>query len=264
MRYFLCLAGMAFALAACSTDSPSAPTSSEDDLRLSEADVGDDGDDDFDNNDDDAPRRPRTYEVTIENRTTGQPFSPGVIATHSKRASFWRTGAPASEGLRLIAEDGNESVALAELRATPGVFEAISTMAPIGRQGGPPVFPTSRTFTIRAGGNANRLSIAVMLICTNDGFTGTSSVRLPGGFKARTHLVGAWDSGTEQNNEKWDQIVDPCGAIGPVPAAPDGNGRVATSDVVRVHGNIQGVGDLSRDAHGWRFPVAKITVRRID
>jgi hypothetical protein len=263
MRYFLTLVGMAFALAACSPDSTSTPTSADGDLRLSEADDGDD-DDDSDDDDDDAPRRSRTYEVTIENRTTGQPFSPGVIATHTKRASFWRTGARASEGLRLIAEDGNESVALAELRATPGVFEVISTMAPIGRQGGPPALPTSRTFTIRAGGNANRLSIAVMLICTNDGFTGTSSVRLPGGFKARTYRVGAWDSGTEQNNEKWDQIVDPCGVIGPVAAAPDGNGRVATSDVVRVHGNIQGVGDLSPAAHGWRFPVAHITVRRID
>jgi hypothetical protein len=263
MRYFLTLAGIAFAFAACSPESSSAPTSPDDDLRLSEADAGDD-DDDSDDDDDGASRGVRTYEVTIENRTTGQPLSPGVIATHTKRASFWRTGRPASEGLRLIAEDGNESVALAELRAKPGVFEVISTMAPIGRQGGPPVFPTSRTFTIRAGGNANRLSIAVMLICTNDGFTGTSSVKLPGGFKARTYRVGAWDSGTEQNNEKWDQIVDPCGAIGPVPAAPDGNGRVPTSDVVRVHRNIQGVGDLSPAAHGWRFPVANITVRRID
>src|SRR5688572_1538067 len=161
MRYFLTLVGIAFALAACSPDSASTPTSADGDLRLSEADDGDD-DDDSDDDDDDAPRRSRTYEVTIENRTTGQPFSPGVIATHTKRASFWRTGARASEGLRLIAEDGNESVALAELRATPGVFEVISTMAPIGRQGGPPALPTSRTFTIRAGGNANRLSIAVM------------------------------------------------------------------------------------------------------
>jgi hypothetical protein len=262
MRSFFGLAGIAFALAACSPDSTSAPTSPDDNLRLSEADAGDDDEDSDD--DDDAPRGIRTYQVTIENRTTGQPLSPGVIATHTRRTSFWRVGARASEGLRLIAEDGNESVALAELRAMPGVFEVISTMAPIGRQGGPPVFPTSRTFTIRAGGNANRLSIAVMLICTNDGFTGTSAVRLPRGFKAKTYQVGAWDAGSEQNNEKWDQIVDPCGAIGPVPAAPDGNGRVATSDVVRVHQNIQGVGDLSPAAHGWRFPVAAITVRRID
>jgi hypothetical protein len=252
---------MAFALAACSPDSTSTPTSPDEDLSLSEAD-DDDDDDDSEEDDDDAAGI-RTYQVTIENRTTGQPLSPGVIATHSKRASFWKTGAPASEGLRLIAEDGNESVALAELSAKPGVFEVISTGMPIGRQGGAE-FPTSRTYTIHAGGNANRFSIAVMLICTNDGFTGTSSFRLPGGFKAKTFRVGAWDSGTEQNNEEWDQIVDPCGVIGPVPGPQDGNGRVATSGVVRVHRNIQGVGDLSPAAHGWRFPVAKITVRRID
>ena len=203
------------------------------------------------------------YLVTIENMTTGQVFSPGVIATHTKAANVWEVGSPASEGIRKIAEDGDEATAVRELSAEPGVFQVISTQAPINRIGGPAGLPRSRTFTIGASANANRLSIAVMIICTNDGFTGISGVKLPGGFEPESHLVGAWDAGTEQNNERFSQIVDPCQMAGPVAAPPDGNGRIATADVIARHPNITGVGDLSVALHGWHFPVARITVQRL-
>src|SRR5437867_7057535 len=54
------------------------------------------------------------YRVTLENLTSGQVFSPGVAATHTKDASVWASGAAASEGIRLIAENGEEAVAVAE------------------------------------------------------------------------------------------------------------------------------------------------------
>ena len=38
----------------------------------------------------------RTYEVTIENLTSGQPLSPGLIVTHDRSASLFRVGHPAS------------------------------------------------------------------------------------------------------------------------------------------------------------------------
>lgn len=202
------------------------------------------------------------YQVTIENLTTGQVFSPGVIATHTKEASVWEVGARASEGIRRIAEDGDDATAVAELSGAPGLHAVISTLAPISRIGGPAGLPRSRTFTIHASANANRLSVAVMLICTNDGFTGLSGVKLPGGFEPESYVVGAWDAGTEQNNERFNQIVDPCQMAGPVVSPPDGNGRVATNGVITTHPNIAGVGDLSVALHGWRFPVARITIQR--
>ena len=205
----------------------------------------------------------RTYRVTIENLTTGQVFSPGVIATHTKKASVWRNGDAASDGIRQIAEDGSEVAEVASLTGVAGVHAVISTGAPINRIGGIAALPQSRSYMIGAAGSANRLSVAVMIICTNDGFTGVSGVKLPGGFKAESHMVGAWDAGTEQNNEKLDQIVDPCGAVGPVASPPDGNGRIATSGVIATHPNIQGVGDLSVEKHGWRGAVARITVQRM-
>ena len=205
----------------------------------------------------------RTYRVTIENLTTGQVFSPGVIATHTKAVSVWRNGDAASDGIRQIAEDGSEAAEVAALAGAAGVHAVISTGAPINRIGGIAALPQSRSYMIGAAGSANRLSVAVMIICTNDGFTGVSGVKLPGGFTAESHMVGAWDAGTEQNNEKFNQIVDPCGAVGPVTSPPDGNGRVATSDAIATHPNIQGVGDLSVQKHGWRGPVARITVQRM-
>lgn len=203
------------------------------------------------------------YRITLRDLTTGQVFSPGVIATHTKEASVWQAGRPASEGIRLIAEDGEEAQAVSELSAAPGVFSVVDITTPTNRIGGGAPVPNPQVFEIDAGGSANRLSLAVMLICTNDGFTGLSGVKLPGGFAPDVHEVGAWDAGTEQNNELLSQIVDPCGGAGPVPHGADGNGRVPTNGVILPHPNIQGVGDLSVALHGWRFPVARITVRRM-
>ncbi len=139
----------------------------------------------------------------------------------------------------------------------------VDIASPTNRVGGGAPVPNPQTFEITAAANANRLSLAVMLICTNDGFTGVSGVKLPGGFRPVVHRVGAWDAGTEQNNERFDQIVDACTQAGPVAHPPDGNGRVATRGVILPHPNIQGVGDLSVALHGWSFPVARITVQRI-
>jgi hypothetical protein len=103
-----------------------------------------------------------------------------------------------------------------------------------------------------------------MLICTNDGFTGVDSLRLPGGFQPAEYLASGYDAGTEANNEEADQIVDACGAIGPVPGATaGGNGRVATSAAIAHHPNIQGSNALTIADHGWQNPVARITVQRV-
>jgi len=203
----------------------------------------------------------RTYDVTITNLTTGQPFSPGVLATHTKQAAFFHVGDPASEGLRLIAENGDETTAVAELTGRAGVFQVVDVNAPTGRVGGS--LPTSRTFRIEAAANANRISLAVMLICTNDGFTGLDGVALPGGFKPLTYYTAGYDAGTEANDELSTSIVDACFAIGPTTRPPDGNARTPTIGVIEHHPGIQGIGDLDPTLHGWRDPVARITIRRV-
>ena len=49
-----------------------------------------------------------TYKVTIENLTSGQPFSPPVVATHRSNVRMFRVGRLASPELEAIAEDGNQ------------------------------------------------------------------------------------------------------------------------------------------------------------
>ena len=211
----------------------------------------------------DAPGQ-KHYRVTIENLTTGQPFSPGVAVTHTQAASLFHVGSPASAGIRAIAEDGNPSVAVAALAGQPGIDQVVELASPIHRIGGPG--PTTLTFEIAASANANRLSLAVMLICTNDGFTGLDGIKLPGGFSPDVYPTAGYDAGTEANNEQFTQIVDPCQAIGPVagpPPIPNGNGRVATSGVIAHHPGVQGGADLQIAQHGWSNPVARIRVERL-
>ena len=204
----------------------------------------------------------RTYRVTVTNLTTGQPLSPGVFVTHSRRVSLFSERAEASAGIREIAENGDPSVAAAALTGARGVRAVVTTGAPIGIVGGTP-FPSSLSFEIEAGGNANLLSLSLMLICTNDGFAGLDGVRLPGGFHDEAVFYAeGYDAGTERNDELAASIVPPCFGIGPVKGLVGGAGRTAQNGVVRHHRGIRGIADLT-SAHDWDGPVARVTVQRI-
>jgi hypothetical protein len=203
-----------------------------------------------------------TYEITVTNLTTGQPMSPGVFVTHTKQQSLFSTGTEASEGIRLIAENGDPMTAVGAVTGQPGILDVQSIGAPIHRIGGPG--PNSLTFQITARANANRFSFAVMLICTNDGFTGLNGVKLPGGFEPATYYAMAYDGGTELNDEVSGSIVPPCFGIGPVSGPAGGGARTPTSDVIAPHAGIQGGADLDPAQHGWTEPVARITIQRVD
>jgi hypothetical protein len=202
----------------------------------------------------------RLYRVTVENLTGGQPFSPGVVATHTKAAHVFQVGAPASEGVRLIAENGMPETAVTELTGVDAVFEVKAFPDPLG----PIIAGASGSIQIAASANANRLSLVIMLICTNDGFTGLESVKLPGGFQPAVYYSNGYDAGTEVNTEKSKDIVDACGAAGPVALPADGNARTAEGSVIGHHAGIQGIADLVPAQHGWEDPVAKITIQRIE
>jgi hypothetical protein len=204
-------------------------------------------------------RATHQYEVTITNLTTGQPLSPGVVFTHTRRNSFLR--GKASEGLRLIAENGDPSMAAMELSDARGVADVVATDAPIHRVGGPG--PATLATTVSARANARYLSLAVMLICTNDGIAALRRVRLPRGSKPRTYYARAYDAGTELNEETSATVVDPCFAVGPTMGSADGNARTATNRSVRYHRGIKGGADLDPALHGWKGPIARVTVRRI-
>lgn len=217
-----------------------------------------------------------TYEVTVENLTSGQPFSPGILVTHTKDASVWNVGHVASDLIINIAEDGATPADLLEqLRQTDGVYQVVETGVPIDdntppQLDGVPDPPSSATFTIEAAADANRMSMAIMAICTNDGFIGLNGVKLPNGNKPAVFEGSVYDSGSEPNTEKYTDIVDPCQVLGPdtgPPELPNGNAK-PEGDVgmIRHHEGIKGVAieeGLDPALHDWDNPVARITVQRI-
>ncbi|MGH8426789.1 MAG: spondin domain-containing protein [Gammaproteobacteria bacterium] len=209
------------------------------------------------------------YLVTIQNLTRGQPFSPGVIVTHRSGTVIWRLAGPTSEGIAAIAQDGNPAVETADLQGAPGIDDVVEMTGPIGRLGGTAP-PNSFAHYVVHALPGDQLSVAVMLICTNDGFTGVDSVPLPQQVGQKlSYLASAYDAGVEQNTELSADIVDACGALGPVPLPMDGNNDNLPADgnIIFPHPGIVGGNDLTVDHsladHAWRNPVARITVRRL-
>lgn len=207
------------------------------------------------------------YRVTITNLTTSQPMSPPVVATHRPWVSLFRVGRPASDELAAIAQAGDQvplAMALADNRR---VTDVVDVGRPLTRSG-----TTTGGFSDTAdlqitGAAGDRLSLATMLICTNDGFTGLDRIRLPRHGSVAQVLVG-YDAGREDNTERSGDLVDPCSALGPVELAGDPNGNDDVGPATRrgritPHPGISGAADLDRAAHGWQEPVAVVTVTRV-
>lgn len=114
-----------------------------------------------------------------------------------------------------------------------------------------------------------RLSLAVMLGNTNDGFSGLSGETLADMPMARSRTLDllAYDAGTERNSESADTVPGPA-------TAGSGGLRQAFSSLrddmtgtVHVHPGVAGqddglLGSALRGIHRWDNPVARLTIRR--
>jgi hypothetical protein len=206
---------------------------------------------------------PKTWRVTIDNLTGppvasfGQPMSAPLVAVHSNRADMWSLGEPASESIRYIAEDGSPQFGLGLLTGQPGflsvaiehlgTFPGFPGLLPI------PIFPqASRSFEVISSGKYDRLSLAMMLGLTNDGFTGLDSVPLHG--NGGVYYTSGYDAGTERNNETF-AFLPNLSLVFFV--------RDLENGVITHHPGIQGGGALIPAAHGWTDPVARITIERL-
>lgn len=214
-----------------------------------------------------AGHRDITYRVTITNLTAGQPFTPPVVAIHNSRAQIFSVGTKASEGVRSIAENGNNGPLVNALFSDPNVGEVYEGSAPIvpANNPGGTDFDSSVSFTITTSRKARRISFTSMLICTNDGFTGINSVLLPRNKK--TVLARAYETRTEQNTEDFADIVPPCQGLIGVASDDAGTGAsnpdLAETGVVIPHAGIVGDNDLQSRVHDWADPVAKIVIERV-
>ncbi len=199
------------------------------------------------------------YRVTITNLTKGQTFTPMLIATHTPAARIFAPGTVASPQLQVLAEEGDTAMLAALLRTTPTTVSEVVT--------GPPPLAglqtpgTTRTYDISGGSNFTQLSLAAMLIPTNDAFVGANSVTLPSGFDPIVVDLLAYDSGTEINDELCASIPGPsfseCGG-------PGGGGRPGRGEgAITVHNGMHGVGTMNAALRDWRGPVARVTIVRV-
>lgn len=193
------------------------------------------------------------YDVTIENLTpatmpgASQPFAPAVVASHNLHTRMFKVGTLASEELAQLAEDAVNGPLVESLSNNPLVYDV--------QQGDGVVFPgASSTIRIKARPGFLKVSVAAMLVNTNDAFAGVDGLLLPI-HGSKTVYAYAYDAGSEKNTESMDHIPGPCCGSPHV--------RVPTSEPIAVHGGITGVGDLDPAVFGWQGPAAKITVTRV-
>lgn len=216
-----------------------------------------------------------TFRVRIQNLTNGQPFSPPIAATHTAASQnlMFEVGSNATAELAAIAQDGNQQPMADFLATQNSVTQVANPGAPLtfaGNQvdlGNGVIATDTLTFDIQAN-EGDVLSLASMLIATNDGFFGLNSVTLPAAGTA-TFNINGYDAGVEENNQLSSDIVDPASGLGPVALNGDPNGNSNTDPTnpptpIVLHPNIQaGTGDLTPGAHAWVDPVARVTVERL-
>jgi hypothetical protein len=207
------------------------------------------------------PGAPGEFDVTVTNTSAGTVY-PGVLtpvawATHSDQTQFFSDGQPVSAGLELLAEAGDPSSFVSELGADGEVSSSGAANMPDGATAAGPLTPgNSYSFTVTADAAHPQLSIASMVVPSNDTFAafapeGITLLESDGSNRPTADIAAdiaaslrAWDSGTEANQ---------AGAAG-----PDQAPRHAGPDV----GPAAGDGTVRlNDDPVWVYPAVSDTVR---
>lgn len=176
------------------------------------------------NSDDDKMVSTPKYEVSLTNVTSGQPMAPAFVALHSSNYEVYTLGSSASVSLEALAEGGDNSMLLAEATATTDVDDA---------QGFSGLLKPGMTSTVNVEGNDDYLSLAGMLVNTNDGFIGLESYHvshLKVG-ESETLELATYDAGTEANSESAATLAGQMGE-GFTTVRDDAN------DKVRLHAGV--------------------------
>ena len=188
-----------------------------------------------------------TWHVKITNLTSGQPMSAPLWAVHDRKIEMWSVGELASSGMLPIVEDALNGPLESYLDSNRHVREAMTA--------GPGPFPpgATREFDVTSQGDDKYLSMAWMLVRSNDAFTGLDSYKLDGRKgKTKTLMLRAYDGGTERNNQSCTHI--------PGPPCNNFFVRDPTAQEIAPHPGITGPSDIA--AFAWTNPVAKVEIKR--
>lgn len=213
-----------------------------------------------DNDDDNTvvviPEANARFEVTTVNLTVAQPFSPIALMLHSDSVKAFTIGQPASPGLELLAEAGDNSQFLSDTDS----FTELSADAPLG-----PGASETHTLELETSETAGvQLTVLTMLVNTNDAITAVNGVDISAlnVGDSMTFNTLSYDTGTEANSELAIHIPGPAGN-----GEGFNNTRDDINDQVTMHAGVvssdDGLSqsDLSQQ-HKWDNPVARVTITR--
>ncbi|GGP49346.1 spondin domain-containing protein [Shewanella saliphila] len=197
----------------------------------------------------------QTFTVTVTNLTANQPMSPVILAAHASDAMLWNAGEMASEAIEKMAEGGDTADIAALAVMTSSVNGAGLIM---------PGMSETLTLTLDEADVAS-VSLATMLVNTNDAFTGVNSYSIAGMQVDASSSMKfmAYDAGTEANSE----------AKGTMPGPADGgegfNAARDDVDFVHIHPGVismyDGLADSVLDAsHRFDNPVLAVTITRTE
>ncbi len=195
--------------------------------------------------------------VTITNLTMGQIFAPVLVVVHNAMAEpLFRPGHPASAELRQLAEEGRTDP-LSALAMTDR--NVLGTAVITGAAG--PIMPGETASANFAYDRAHvMISVAGMLVTTNDGFLGANDIRITGGMASYKTVI-AWDAGTEANTEDCAHIPGPPCGVHDVAVEEGAEGYVYVHPGIHHHASGASAEQMVDAAkHDWNNPVAKVTV----
>ena len=162
-----------------------------------------DNNSDSDDMDDSMMPEPMVYEyqVTIENYTASQPFSPAAVVLHDASTQLWQIGEAASVELEYIAEAGDNTSLVASLTDTPNALGAGMIMP-----GESEVITVTSTEQMLP-----HFTTLTMLVNTNDAFTGvnSASIEMLEVDQSLSWYLPVYDAGTESNSESQASIPGP-------------------------------------------------------
>ncbi len=199
-----------------------------------------------------------TFTVDVTNLSSNQPFSPVAVVLHNSGYNGFTLGAMASHGLEQLAESGDNSTFITEADANSKVLKSTGGMGIITPGG-------NETLQVQGMSTRPRLSLASMLVNSNDAFIGLNDVDLSALAKDESLVLHAriYDAGTEANSETAASIPGPAAGGEGFNAARDDR------DFISIHPGIvsqdDGLTTSALDAsHRFDNPGAKIVITRTE
>ncbi|MCP3915894.1 MAG: hypothetical protein GY711_10085 [bacterium] len=185
-------------------------------------------------------------DTTLQLEMSADIFSPPLVVSHNSDSRLFELGEASSPALAQLAEEGDNSVLARTVDSDFNVRDF--------RSNGPPIMPgQSASIMVIADDVHTQLSLASMLVSTNDAFTAVRNLTVPTDGSA-TVLARAYDAGSEANSEDCAFIPGPpCGASGAHdPALAEGH--------VHIHAGVHGIGSIDASLRDWRDAVAEVKV----